>query len=54
MATAQTGLAATGDVSVDMPMRPWRHPLLNERYHAAVATRLNCADQTAKGPRLSR
>ncbi|MGY4567859.1 hypothetical protein ACVWY5_000929 [Bradyrhizobium sp. USDA 3256] len=40
MVTAQTGMAAIAHVSIDMPSYPWRHPLLNEPYHAASLTKL--------------
>jgi hypothetical protein len=52
--TAQTGMAVIDHVSINTPSYPWRHPLLNEPYHAASATKLNRADQTAKRPRLPR
>ncbi|TWA88546.1 hypothetical protein FBZ96_1311 [Bradyrhizobium stylosanthis] len=42
MVTAQTGMATIDHVSIGTPSYPWRHPLLNEPYHAASLT--NCAD----------
>ncbi|MCS3448602.1 hypothetical protein M2222_008681 [Bradyrhizobium elkanii] len=40
MVTAQTGKATTDHLSIGTPSYPWRHPLLNEPYHAASLTKL--------------
>ena len=40
MVTAQTGMATIDPVAISTPSYPWRHPLLNEPYHAASSTKL--------------